>query len=164
MSTMSNSRVDRRALALVLLLCSACATAPVAPDAPRMRKVSAPERTPPAVSPRDERVEIESAVVRRASEHPELLQGLTLDPSRAADLLLIDVRTEQPLGDIQRSASPVIVLDGEPLLDTKPVDIRRLVAAVSAERLRASEHTLAITWLGAEATTTSRKSYILRMP
>jgi hypothetical protein len=38
------------------------------------------------------------------------------------------------------------------------------VAPVEGRSLRSGEHILAVTWLGAETTTTSRKRYVLRVP
>jgi hypothetical protein len=164
MSTTSSSRADRVSLALVLLLAAACATTQaVAPEGPRQGRHVKPDR-PPATGTRDERVEVESVTIHRASEQPELMRRLGNLPIDAPETVLIDVRTAQPLGDTSRSASPVIVLDGQTLNDTYPIDQRRLVAAIPARSLRAGEHSIVITWLGAEATTTSRRAFVFRVP
>lgn len=165
MSTTSNSRGDRPALALALLLllaaCASTSSNAVAPEGPRQGPQVQPDRRVDAPVPRDQHVEIASASIRRAGEEPALMERMNL---RDSGVMLIDVRTEQSLGNIGRSASPVIVLDGEPLLDTFPIDQRRLVAPVEGRSLRSGEHILAVTWLGAESTTTSRKRYVLRVP
>ena len=166
MSTTSNSRGDRPALALALLLlvlagCASAGSNTVAPEGPRQGPRVKPDPRVDAPVTRDQHVEIESATVRRAGEDPALMERMNL---RDSGLMLIDVRTEQPLGNLGRSASPVIVLDGVPLTDTFPIDPRRLVAPVEGRSLRSGEHILAVTWLGAESTTTSRKRYVLRVP
>lgn len=165
MSTTSNSRGDRPALALALLLllagCASTSSNAVAPEGPRQGPRVQPDRRVDGAVTRDQRVEIESASLRRAGDDPAMMERMNL---RDSGMMLIDVRTEKPLGNLGRSASPVIVLDGEPLLDTFPIDQRRLVAPVGGRSLRSGEHTVAVTWLGAESTTTSRKRYVLRVP
>lgn len=164
MSTTSSSRADRLPLALALLLAAACTTtADIAPEGPRQGPRIQPEKRVTDQS-RDERIEVESVQIHRASEQPELMRRIGNVAIDRAEMMLLDVRTAQPLGDVSRSASPVIVLDGQPLGDTYPIDQRRLVAPVAARALRQGEHSIVITWVGAEETTTSRRPYVFRTP
>ena len=123
---MWNSRAEIRAAAraLAVLLIAAPAGACVAPpatDAPAPAIISAP--VAPALARAEvtsERirlarveiapVEANESIVRRIV-HPDDLAGLR-------DPVLITVHLVRPLGDLSRTASPVVVLNGEPLTNS----------------------------------------------
>jgi hypothetical protein len=162
MWTMSNSLVDSVGLLAASLLLAACTMhrAPlIAPEAPRERAtlVEAPSggvaSRPTAVEP----AEIASAEIRRAADDPKLLAILSRGVKRAAAMFIIDVRTDRPLGDLQRSALPVIVLNGQPLTNTYAIDVQHLAALVPPDRLR-SENSIAVEFLGDEVNTRARKA------
>src|SRR5688572_20854710 len=112
MSTTSNSRADLRSAAAAVLLLAACAMTQPAAD-PEPPRVVAPLDRPDFDTP----IEVDSATVRSASEMPEVLARLRRSDEDASRLAVIDVTTSVDVME-QRSAYPVIVLNGQPLIDT----------------------------------------------
>ncbi|MBV9492669.1 MAG: hypothetical protein JOZ54_00345 [Acidobacteria bacterium] len=158
MWTTSSSRAEL----LFVLLIAGCATTPeVAPEAPRaeLRAASRATAAPRAdVANFDGPIEIASATVRVAAEMPELMQRT----GASRDMRILDVRTERPL-DLLRDAAAVIVLDGQPLKETIPIDDQHLIAVVPSSAVR-GESSIAVTYLGAESYSMSRKRVTVRMP
>lgn len=168
MSTTSNSRADLRSAVAAVLFLAACATTqPVAdPEAPRPA-LAAPATKPPRVITTPDRpdadspIEVDSAIVRRAAEVPEVLARLRRSDEDASRLAVIDVTTSVNVME-QRSAYPVIVLNGRPLTDTLTLGPRRLAALVERDALR-RESSVAVTMIG-DPSRTSRRSVTLRTP
>jgi hypothetical protein len=77
---------------------------------------------------------------------------------RASDPLVIEVRTQEPLGDLTRTSSPVIVLNGETLSETIPLAPNRLVAYLPDRKSIRKTNSVAVAWLGAEEITKSRRT------
>lgn len=169
MSTTSNSRADlRSAAAAVLLLLAACATTrPAAdPEAPRPALAAAATKPPRAVATPDRPdseapIEVERATVRPAAEVPEVLARLRRGGEETSRLAVIDVTTSVDVME-QRSAYPVIVLNGRQLTDTLTLGPRRLAALVETAALR-GESSVTVTMIG-DPSRTSRRAVTLRAP
>jgi hypothetical protein len=166
MSMMSSFHVE--ALLLGMALATGCATAErfvVAPEAPRTpsQAIASDAKPPGRPSPSDAPVEVAEASIRSATAEPQLLQRFGTLPARPEDLLIVDVRTQQPLGDLARSALPVILLNERSLLNTIALDQTRLAALVPVTELGRGEAAVAVTRLG-DTTATSRKRFVVRIP
>lgn len=163
MWTTSSFRAD--ALVVGIVLTAACTTAPVAPEAPRAPLRTAMAEGPPAGRPStvEGPVEVDAASIRPAASEPGLLQRFGRLSSRPEDLLVVDVRTQRPLGDLARSAQPVIVLNERPLLSTIVVDQTRLIAVVPIHEVHRGDVVVAVTRLG-DSTVTSQKRFVVRVP
>jgi hypothetical protein len=173
MSMTSNSRVERNRLllAIVGVVVAACApsrlaTGDVAPDSPRPPRdvtgLTQPVRGAGTQRAQDRPVEISSVRLRlvRGDSMLTRLAGPEL-MRRARDPVAIDVTTAEPLGDVTRTASPEIYVDGARLSDTWPLPPNRLIAfAPDVQRLRAGM-TVAVAWLGSEERTRSRRPVAL---
>jgi hypothetical protein len=143
MWTTSSSRAE---LLLVLFLTACAASEAVPPEAPRAGVRAAAVAPKTSAPDSDGPVEVASATLRAGSN---------------AETRVLDVRTEQRL-DLDRSAAAVIVLNGQTLKDTIPVDDHHLMATVPVSALR-GENTVAVTYLGSEAYSMSRKPATVRM-
>jgi hypothetical protein len=166
MSTTSNSRADLRLAAAAMLLLAACATTPPAadPEAPRPALAATAQQPRPvatAPSDSDAPIEVDSATVRPAAQVPEVLARMRRSTDDASRLVVIDVTTSVDVVD-QRSAYPVIVLDGRPLVDTLTLGPRRLAALVETNTL-GRESSVAVTMIG-DPTRASRRAVALRVP
>lgn len=159
-------RVAACATAVVLL--GACAATRPAPDpeAPRPA-LAAPATKPPRVVATPTRpdvdapIEIESATVRPPREVPEVLERLQRSAEDASRLVVIDVTTSVDIME-QRTAYPVIVLNGRPLIDTITLGPRRLAALIETDALR-RDSSITITMIG-DPTRASRRAVPLRAP
>jgi hypothetical protein len=161
MSMTSSSRAERRFRSLLvraLLVCSSSlltlagvegvlsAQQQVAPDAPRPAR-PAVER-PPGVPPHSPLpVELKSVSVRRIDAPMAKLAGPEFMKT-AANPLYVEVQVSQPLGNLESSAAPVILLNDEPLLDTRAVAPDRLVAFLPDTRKLREVNSVAVVWLG----------------
>src|SRR5690349_1460520 len=168
MSTTSNSRADLRSAAAVLLLLTACETTEPAadPEAPQPALAAAANKPTRAIATPDRPdldapIEVDNATVRPATEMPEVLERLRRSRDDASRLAVIDVTTSVDVMD-QRSAYPIIVLNGRPLNDTLTLGPRRLAALVEAEALR-GESSVSVTMIG-DPSRTSRRAVALRLP
>jgi hypothetical protein len=123
----------------------------VAPDAPRPAR-PAVERPPGVVPPNSGLpVELESVSVRRMDDSMAKLAGPEFMKT-AANPLYIEVQVRQPLGNLERSAALVILLNDKPLLDTRGVAPDRLVAFLSDTRKLREVNSVAVVWLGDRST------------
>jgi hypothetical protein len=130
-----------------------------APDAPRPARPAPPRpgRVEGKVSTRIVRtsVEIQAVSVIRLDTDLKKLAGKEF-LSKAEEPLAINVRTEKPLGNTQRSSSPVIVFNGQNLLNTRSTGQQTLVAFLPDRKLLKPKNTIAVVWLGDEQTRTRR--------
>jgi len=149
------------------LICAACVArsggVTIAPDSARPARVAPVDQTTtgapaPVVRP----VEIASVRLRLARADTALVRmaGRAL-MERSPDVVAIEVTTSAPLGNLARSASPQISLDGTPIADTWPVPPNRLVAFVTdRQRLRPGV-AVTVAWLGDERRTRTRQPIVL---
>jgi hypothetical protein len=161
MWTTLNSRAERCALALVLASGAVClvvsgagAQAPVsappaqvAPDAPRPAPRAEKVRGKALPATQLRIVELKSVSVRRLDERYTKLAGPEFLRTAEAPLA-IEVQTRRPLGDVQRDAAPVILLNGEKLLNTWPVASDRLIAFLPDRKKVKDVNSVAVVWLG----------------
>jgi hypothetical protein len=176
MWTTSNSRGKRPRLARLcasaaFALLVAFATQPergvasaqeVAPDAPRPARP--PGKPPSALAgrgPQLKRVELRSLTVGRPNGRMAQLAGKDF-MGKATNPLVIEVRTQDPLGDLTRTSSPVIVLNGETLSETIPLKPNRLIAFIPDRRKIKDTNTVVVEWLGQEQLTRSRRPLTFR--
>ncbi|QSQ24387.1 hypothetical protein JY651_05340 [Pyxidicoccus parkwayensis] len=159
----SSSRASR----LFILACT-CAALTGCAEEPRAM-ANTPSSTPPAATPATLQatgsptaprpVELRSVEVKRVRGDAELSrmagEGLL---ANGGEPVAIEVRTAEPLGNLERSASPEIYVNGARLGDTWALGQDRLVVIVPEGDLKklqdANEVTVA--WLGAEQLTRSR--------
>ena len=144
----------------VLLLTPAVVSAQdVAPDSPRpARQITKPPR-PSVIQETSASVELRSVTVRK----PNASQRKLADQDflrRAAEPLVIEVRTAKPLGSLTRTSSPGIVLNGKQLSETIPVAADRLIAFLPDQKLIRGRNTVVVEWLGDERFTRSRRPLI----
>jgi hypothetical protein len=156
----SNSRADRRRIATIVgvLLLAARGTAfaqQAAPDMPRPALPQAAKVKPGFTEGYRAPVELESVQVRKVNEERAKLAGKEF-MQRASNPLYLEVRTRAPLGNLERSAAPVILLNNEPLLNTRPVGQNRLIAFLpNSEKLKET-NSVAVVWLGDRHTRSKR--------
>jgi hypothetical protein len=132
-----------------------------APDAPRPARSSKVQPTTPGRRSQPKTVEIKSVTVGRLDGSTTKLAGVDFMRS-ATDPLVIEVRTEGPLGDLTRTSSPVIVLNGETLSETIPLMPNRLIAFLPNRRFIKDTNTVVVVWLGQEELTRSRRALTFR--
>jgi hypothetical protein len=171
MSTMSSSRASRLlALALTCAALNGCAEEPGSHSMTDASSKPPPTATAPAdlqaaapgtggpAAPGP--VELRSVSARRVRGDTELarLAGERL-LANAAEPVAIEVRTAAPLGNLERTASPEIYVNGERLGDTWPLGQDRLVVFVPQEQLGKLRdvNEVTVAWLGAEPLTRTRK-------
>jgi hypothetical protein len=116
------------------------------------------------VSPetQDRPVEIRSArpLAVRGDSLLERLAGPAF-LAQARSPFAIEVITAEPLGNVARSASAEIYLNGERVGDTWPLPPDRLVVFLpDARRLRAPV-SVTVAWLGSEERTRSRRAVLI---
>jgi hypothetical protein len=171
MWTTSNSRADLPRLPatvalLVLLGCSPAGSAPESPDAPRPARDLAGQAQP--IAPAGAQVSQDRPVELR-SARPLAVRGDTLLERLAGQAFLrqarsplaIEVITLEPLGELARTASPEIYLDGVRVGDTWPLPPNRLVVFLpDAGRLQRTV-SVTVAWLGSEERTRSRRPVVL---
>lgn len=148
MSMTLSSRVKVLPLALLLVGCRA-----MAPDSPRPApvQVSKPRPAPPVSL---ESVELKLVQARKFDPGRDQRFGRKIKVPGAA--VRIDVRTARSLGNLASSAAPVILLNGERLLDTFAIAEDHLVAIYpDRARLRESNE-VKVVWLGRDQTETKR--------
>ena len=171
MWTTSNSRAEPRhlavAAALVLLAgCSGQGASPGAPDSPRPARAEAglaqPAPSPDTPVTQDRPVELRSVRVLavRGDSVLERLAGATL-LREAQSPLAVEVVTVDSLGDVWRSASPEIYLNGVRVGDTWPLPPDRLLVFLpDAGGLRAPVQ-VTVAWLGSEERTRSTEPLVI---
>ena len=168
MSTTSSSRASRLlALAFTCAALTGCAEEPGSmadkslsppPAAATPTGLQAvPSGTGSLPAPRP--VELRSVSARRVRGDSELtrMAGEGLLANRAEPVAL-EVRTAEPLGNLERSASPEIYVNGVRLGDTWAPSQDRLVVIVSEGDLKKLQdvNEVTVAWLGAEPQTRSR--------
>jgi hypothetical protein len=122
MSTTSSSRADRRGLAAglgalaLLAACTSDAPARDAPDAPRPARQT--EVQPGGEPTRDAPLAVREASIRPLDPADAPLAGEAFLQA-AADPLQIEVRLAQALEPVLSTSSPIIVLNGRRLTDTR---------------------------------------------
>ncbi len=168
---MTSNFLDKQWRALpsaVLIICAGAlasfaaarqAPAPqVAPDSPR------PARARPVTGGRGEgvsgtrvrpTVELKTVIVRRIDEEMGKLAGPQFLKA-AEEPYYIEVQTQASLGNLARSSLPVILLNGEKLLNTRATGDRTLVAFLPNLKMLRDANTVAVVWLGDEQTKTIR--------
>jgi hypothetical protein len=178
MSMTSNSRASATRLAAAALLLGACippGTVPgvlppaaSAPDAPRPAPPRSTAQVPPSSGAAQEQlrpVEIRSARVRpvRGDSLVMRLVGAAR-MGEARDPVLIEVTTAEPLGDVARSSSPEIYLNGERVGETWPRPPNQLFAYLPDRQLLRGRVEVTVAWLGDEERTRSRRPVVLQEP
>lgn len=164
MSTTSNFPADFRGFCASLLLIPTlgCASAAqptarnIAPEAPRAARpatASAPERGH-RIEARP--VELRSVGVRRISREEAAKRNGAKFAETARAPLAIEVKTQAPLGRLDRTSSPVIVLNGTVLSDTIALDAGTLLALLPDDEKLRERNTLEVVWLGDEERTRTR--------
>ena len=128
-----------------------------APDAPRAAPAMV-DRQPPGEerSARMASVELTSVSVRR----PDATQKKMAGPvflKQATDPLMIEVQTQQPLPSQPRTSSPIIVLNGEKLVDTWMILPDKLVAFLPNRSKLKGVNSVAVVWLGNEEATLTKR-------
>lgn len=144
-------------LALLLAALSGCMKVP-APDSPK----AAPKVRPVAVkgvsaeeqAQRESPVELKSLAVRRLSEAAKEAAGPEL--RKAPDAIEIEVVTQRPLGDLSVGSAPVIVLNGERLLETRAVGENRLRVRLPDRKRIRENNTVTVVWMGRDTTLTRK--------
>ncbi|MCP3140593.1 hypothetical protein [Pyxidicoccus xibeiensis] len=169
MSTTSSSRASRLlALAFTCVALTGCTEEAGAmadksqgnpPATATPAGLTAPTPAAPSVAP-PKPVELRSVEVRRVRSDTELsrLAGERLLAGNA-EPVAIEVRTAEPLGNLERTASPEIYVNGERLGDTWALGQDRLVVIVpegDLEKLR-DMNEITVAWLGAEQLTRTQK-------
>lgn len=146
---------------ILLLLTSATNKAQdLAPDSPRpARPVVKPTRPSVVQDVRSPSVELRSVTVRRPSANQRKLAGENFLRT-ATEPLVIEVRTMRPLGNLTRTSSPVIVLNGKQLSETIPVAADRLVAFLPDRKMIRRTNTVVVEWLGDERLTRSKRPLV----
>jgi len=148
MSMTSSSRVSILPLALLLSGCRV-----VAPDSPRPAPVQA-SKPRPAAPVSLESAELKSVQARRFDPARDQRFGRKIKAPGAA--VRIDVRTARSLGNLAGSAAPVILVNGERLLDTFPIAQDHLVA-IHPDRAKLREiNEVKVVWLGRHQPETQR--------
>lgn len=134
---------------MAVLSCSGAMGAKIPPDAARPSQTTG--QRPPSRDYSNQRtpVELKSVVVRRLDAALEKLAGPGFLRT-ATEPLAIEVQTQQPLGDLSRTSSPVIILNGEKFPDTWAVGQNKLVAFLPDRRRIKETNTVAAAWLGNE--------------
>ena len=168
MWTMSNSRADRPLLLLAACaLAAACTPGPaggpdVAPDSPRPARIVGAELPPGVPRDTDRPVEVASLRLRRVRGDTLLMRIAGILATRSADsAVAIEVTTVEPLGNLERTASPEIYVDGVRPGDTWAFPPNRLIVAVAdGSRLRVGT-SISVAWLGDEERTRSRRPIAL---
>jgi hypothetical protein len=149
--------------ALVLCTCVALpvgarAQTEVAPDSPRPASARPPfsgrgvEAAQPPARPT---VELKSVTVRRVDEKMAKLAGPQFMHA-AEEPFYVEVQTQASLGNTARSSLPVILLNGERLLNTRATGDRTLVAFLPNLKSLKDSNTVAVVWLG-DSTTKTRQ-------
>ena len=171
MWTMSNSRAEPRpvafAAALVLLMgCSGQDAPAQSPDSPRPARdgASLAQTAPSSDTPltQDRPVELRSVRVLavRGDSMLERLAGATM-LQEARSPLAVEVVTIDSLGDVWRSASPEVYLNGVRVGDTWPLPPDRLLVFLpDAGGLRAPVQ-VTVAWLGREERTRSTEPLVI---
>lgn len=169
----SNSRAEpiRLLAAVVGIFVVACSSSGSragndAPDSPRPARDVGPLSQPPTrvgdQSMQDRPVEIRSVRLRRV--RGDTLLTRLMGAQRTTDApepIAIEVITAEPLGNVARTASLEIYLDGVLIGDTWPLPPNRLIVFVpDRERLRAGV-SVTVAWLGSEERTRSRRPVVL---
>lgn len=80
---------------------------------------------------------------------------------RAADPIAIDVRTEQPLGELARDAAPLVYINGERIEETRVVDTDRLIAFLPDRTRIRRANQVAVAWVGSVQATMTREPLTL---
>jgi hypothetical protein len=133
----------------------------IAPDAPRPARPNKESTTTPGRRPQFKSVEIKSVTVGRMSPTMEKLAGADFMRG-ASNPLVIEVRTQDPLGNLTYTSSPVIVLNGETLSETIPQGPNRLIAFLPNRRLIKDTNSVVVVWLGREEFTRSKRPLTFR--
>ena len=166
MWTTSSSRAEwlRRALACAGLVCACprpvdAARLPPAPDAPQ-QAFPTPGQRPRGVNTSQlrEPVELRSVRVRRLDEELARLAGPHFLRT-ATDPLAIEVVPKTPFDTSPRGSAPVIVLNGEKLVNSRwAADAgTRLVAFLPDRRMIRQTNTVEVFWVGNEELTRTRQ-------
>jgi hypothetical protein len=168
MSMISNFHASIRRAAVSLLgvagviLCAysqESAAAQSAPDAPR----SAPDIAKQQLPAQDQRfqmisksMELKSVSVRRADQTHKNMAGQPF-LKEATDPLVVEVQTQQDLPREPRTGSPIIVLNGEKLVDTWAILPNTLIAFLPNQRKLKEINSVAVVWLGNEDLTLTKR-------
>jgi hypothetical protein len=98
-------------------------------------------------------VELKSVVVRRIDAKMEKLAGQQFVKA-AEEPYYVEVQTQTSLGNLARSSAPVILLNGEKLLNTRATGDHTLVAFLPNLKSLKDVNSVAVVWLGDEQTKT----------
>ena len=161
----SNFPVKRHAMAMLtaclavgglLLACRTSTVSQIPPDAPRPR-LPVDEKRPPTMDyvQQMKPLELKSVSVHRLDSTlakyagPEFLKTAT-------NPFVVEVITQSALGNLERTSSPVIILNGEKFTDTWAISQNKLVAFLPDLKRIKDNNTVAAVWLGNEELTMTR--------
>lgn len=159
MWTISSSRASvlLGSLATVSALCwPSFGCAQVAPDAPRQAPIEIPQRAQLVPQASASTLELKAVAVRKLDERDRKMVSVQFLKD-AREPLAIEVRTQRALPKEPRTSSPVIVLNGERLLDTWVMLPDTLVAFLPNRSKLKDENLVAAEWIGIEEATRSRQ-------
>lgn len=134
----------------------------VAPDAPRQAPVAIEQQ--PLIKEQSMQaatVELQSVSVRRLDETHKKMAGPVFH-KQALDPLVVEVKTQQALPQEPRTSSPVIVLNGEKLVDTWVILPDKLVAFLPNRSKLKDVNSVAVVWLGNEEATRTKRVLTFR--
>lgn len=132
---------------------------PTSPDAPRPREGTSEAQQ--AADQTEERfpVELKSVTIRRFDRKLDTTLAKMAGPEflrAATDPLVIEVQTQEPLGNLARTSSPVIILNKEKLHSTWAIGEDKLVAFLPDLKRVKGDNTVAVAWIGNEEETMSK--------
>jgi len=170
MWTILNSHVKYLSLtvllfAILLIGFASCTEAPsqeenYAPDAPRPPKAMMKDRPSPVdrtqlLKP----VELVSVSVSKPDREMAKLAGANFMKT-ARDPLMIKVQVVEPIDPLPRASSPVIILNGENLINTwvLPEKYDTLIAFIPDRKLIKERNRVEVVWLGNEEATRSKQA------
>ncbi len=144
------------AVAVLTVGCQATRSQHVAPDAPRLAQVIPEPRPPNEIrSNQVSTVELQSVVVRPLEPPLERLAGPEFLQT-ATEPLFIEVRTQDALGNLSGSSSPIIILNTRKLPNTWATGSNTLVAFLPDRSGIKATNTVAVMWVGRQATMTKK--------
>lgn len=134
----------------------------IAPDAPREARLESEAKTAEQETTRSvTSVELRSVTVRRMDSTMARLAGPEFVKT-SSEPLVIRVKTQEPLGRLDRTSSPVIVFNETTFPDTWAISRDELVAFLPDWKLIRDTNTVAVKWLGDEERARTKQPLILK--
>jgi hypothetical protein len=174
MWTTSSFRADVRGVSFLAIVLSACLTTaaaaqeqpkavqPIPPDAPRAARPQPKERALPTTYEVKRPVVLRSVRVGPLTKKMQSLAGAAFVKT-AKDPIFVEVKTSPGvLGKPQMASAPIILLNGERLLNTRSAGPDTLVAFLpDRERIKGT-NSVAVVWIGKQEPTMTPKPLSFR--